>query len=302
VEVRKPAETAPASQLPAFVETTVSDKNPYVHQQVIYTFRLFRQVEAKNFNLDMPVDSSRFLKKEMGDAKRYSRVINGIRYEVHELSVALFPLRPGRVELAPAILELDLLKPPQRGRRGGPFSLFFDDPFFGPGRQAVHKILRTEPQPLTIRPLPKSGQPKDFANLVGQFEIDATLSKQEMEVGDSTTLTVTVSGTGSVKGVTIPLETLEERFKIYPDQPETRHSVKKGRMVEEKTFRFALVPLRQGRPTLPAVSISYFDPEKEDYLTQSTSPRELRVLPSSSEEPLNLVQSAPDSDPSKPTV
>ncbi len=43
-----------------YVESSVSDQTPYLHEQIVYTFKLFRRVNARNFNLSMPYNPSYF--------------------------------------------------------------------------------------------------------------------------------------------------------------------------------------------------------------------------------------------------
>jgi hypothetical protein len=100
-----------------------------------------------------------------------------------------------------------------------------------------------------------------------------------------------VSGTGNVKDVTLAPEGLENRFKVYPDQPESKQSVQGNKIAGEKTFKFALVPLKPGKTSIPPITLSYFDPSENQYVTAQTQPLTLSALPSSTENRLNLVES-----------
>ncbi|GJL78421.1 MAG: hypothetical protein NPINA01_14100 [Nitrospinaceae bacterium] len=284
-------QSAVKSESPAFIETSVSNDSPFVNEQLTYTFKLYRRMEAKNFNLIMAYEDEDFRKEDMGDAKTYSSLINGVQYQIHELSAALYPIHAGQVEIPPATLELDLINRPRNSRHRNPFPGFFDDSFFGSRASSVHKVLRSDPIPVTVRPLPEKGKPRDFSNLVGKLQLSSTLGKDKLQVGDTTTLTLTVTGPGNVKELSLALPEMEDAFKIYPDQPESRTLAKGNELVGEKVFKFALVPLKSGRLTLPSITIPYFDPVSETYQTATTSPRELTVLPGSGTEKLNLAES-----------
>ena len=108
----------------------------------------------------------------------------------------------GLVNIPASAIELDLLYKTQNRNRQDPLSQFFSDPFFSQRTQVQHKILRSQPLVVDVLPLPK-GAPKGFKNLIGEFEISSKIGKRNLEVGDNTTLTVTVSGSGDIKGVTI---------------------------------------------------------------------------------------------------
>jgi oxygen tolerance protein BatD len=289
--VSAPSQNTRKKSSPAFVETSISNKNPFVNEQLIYTFRLYRRVEARNFNLSMSYEDKDFRKEDLGDAKVVSRVINGVQYKVHELSVALFPIHAGNVEIPPATLELDLINRSRNSRRRNPFPGLLDDSFFGARGSSLHKILRSPPLQVNVRPLPEKGKPKNFSNLVGKVTLSATLGKNELEVGDTTTLTVTVKGPGPVKELSLDLPEMDETFKIYPDQPEIRTFSKGKDLIGEKVFKFALVPLKSGKANLPSIFLPYFDPVTEQYQTATTRPVELTVLPSADNENLKITES-----------
>lgn len=275
----------------AFVETSISNENPFVNEQVIYTFKLYRRVEARNFNLAMSYEENDFRKEDLGDAKVVSQVINGMQYKVHELSAALFPIHSGQVQIPPAILELDFINRSRNSRQRNPFPGFFDDSFFGSRGSTIHKILRSDPIQVNVRPLPNNGKPKNFSNLVGKIELSATLGKKKLEVGDTTTLTVKLTGPGHVKELSLVLPKMEDTFKIYPDQPESKTFTQGNDLIGEKVFKFALVPLKSGIVTLPPITLPYFDPATEIYQTAMTPSVALTILPASDSEKMQITES-----------
>ena len=93
VEVQKASNSITNTNKAAFVEASLSSKKAYLGEQLVYTFRLFHRVDAKNLNLRLPFDKSWFSKEELGDPKTYIKVVNGLQYHVQELSIALFPLK-----------------------------------------------------------------------------------------------------------------------------------------------------------------------------------------------------------------
>ena len=289
--VKKSTAPIQTGNRPVFLESTASKKEAYIGEQLIYSFKLFYRVEAKNFDLNMPFGASHFQKEELGKAKSYQSVVNGIQYHVQEVSVALFPIKPGKAEIPPATLEFDIYHRPQNRSNGGPFSQFFNDPFFSQGTRAEHKVLRTKPISIEVLQLPEKGKPEESKNIIGNFNIVSNLGKDDLEVGDTTTLTITVSGNGNLRGVSFPEPDLKKLFKIYPDQPEFNQTVIGNQITGKKVFKFALVPLKPGVVKLPAFTLYYFDPTIKDYRQAQTHPIEVNVRPSSSQETLNLVQS-----------
>lgn len=290
--VKKPSSQDASSNKTAFVETSVSREEAYIGEQLVYSFKLFHRVEAKNLNLSMPFGESYFQKEELGKAKSFLSVINGIQYQVQEISVALFPIKPGKAEIPAATLDLDLIHRTQnRSRGGGAFSQFFNDPFFDRASRAEHKVLRSNPLAVKILPLPEKGRPEGFKNIIGQFNIEASLGKKDLEVGDTTTLTITVSGKGNLRGLLFAEPDLKNLFKVYPDKPEFNQTVTGNQVSGQKIFKFALVPLKAGPVTVPGFSLPYFDTTAKSYKEINTRPIPIIIRPSSAQETLNLVQS-----------
>ena len=286
-----------------YAETIVSKINPFINEQITYTFKLLRRVEATNLNLSMPFDETYFRKENLGKAKRYSQLINGIAYDVDELSMALFPIKTGKAIIPSAMMELDLIYQRESNRRRDPFSRFFNDPFFGRNTKSDHKILTTKPIEIITKSLPNSGKPKGFRNLVGRFAISATLGKNILEMGDTTTLTVIISGTGNLMDTTLENPNIHKSFKIYPDQPVYKQSMHGNQIGGEKTFKFALVPYKAGTHAIPPIELSYLNPEKNAYITTSTKVINLTVIPGVSNENLNLVTpSTPRTDQKKSEI
>ncbi len=237
----------------------------------------------------MPFDETYFRKENLGKAKRYSQLINGIASDVDELSMALFPIKPEKAIIPSSMMELDLIYQRESNRRRDPFSRFFNDPFFGRNTKSDHKILTTKPIEIKIKSLPNSGKPKGFRNLVGRFEISATLGKNILEMDDTTTLTVIISGTGNLMDTTLENPNINKSFKIYPDQSVYKQSMYGSQIGGEKTFKFALVPYKAGTLAIPPIELTYFNPEKNAYITTSTKVINLTVIPGVSNENLNLV-------------
>ena len=284
-EAQKPSNQETTGNKNAFVVTTLSSKKAYVGEQLVYTFRLFHRVDAKNLNLRLPFDKTRFHKEELGEPKTYIKINNGLQYHVQELSLALFPLKKGLHEIPSAMIELDLFHPMKNRSRRDPFSQFF-----GQRTQAEHKVLRSQSLSIEVLPLP-DGAPEGFENIIGQFNISAELGKNDLEVGDTTTLTVTVSGKGNVQDIIFDEPDLKSYFKIYPDKPEFHQTVQNNQIMGKKVFKFALVPLEAGSRTLPKFSLAFFDPGKAQYRVAQTQPISLNIKPSAAKEELNLVQS-----------
>jgi hypothetical protein len=162
------------------------------------------------------------------------------------------------------------------------------DDFFGSGSTDT-KVLRDDANDVELRPPPPP--PKGFSGLVGSFDIEASMSKRHLEVGESATLRLTVSGTGNVQMINEPELAELPSFKVYGDQPE-RSINRSGRsLTGSRSFSKALVPLEPGEWILPSVEIVYFDPVDASFQTDRTEEIALTVIPGEGAEDLHLTES-----------
>ena len=272
-----------------FALAEVSNHQLFVNEQVTLTVRLYRKVEVRNIRLEL--DTSRFRKESLGKPREYERVINRVRYRVHEMSVALFPLRPGRFDFPAATVSLDLVR---REKRRNRFDSFFPDSFFNTVVHTQPRVLRTRPIPMEVLALPE--KPENFSNLVGQFNISSALSRSALETGDTATLTLIVSGSGYARDLVLELPDMGEKLKVYEDRPTYKQQIQNNKIVGQKIFKYALVPLGGGITLLPPIPLVYFDPLKRKYIHVETHSMELEVQPASTKESLEIVR--PETSPS----
>lgn len=270
-----------------FITTTVSTTSPYVSEQVVYTFRLFRCVRIANASLENPSFEG-FLVEPLGKERQYETLINGKTFLVSEIKQALFPTREGILTIDPASVQCDVVTQTKR-RRGFFDDPFFDDSFFGFSRTEP-KVLRADPIVLNVKPLPLEGKTPLFIGLVGNFTIGTTLSKKQLEAGDTTTLTITIKGEGNIRDARSPEFSSPDYFKVYDDKPiltvQNSGDVFGGAL----TIKKALVPLKEGPLNVPSLAFTFFNPERKRYELCKSKPLTLRVLPPRDKEKLHLVE------------
>jgi hypothetical protein len=170
---------------------------------------------------------------------------------------------------------------------------FLGGSFFGRQTQTITKNLRADPILLDIRPLPQAGRPDGFEGLVGSFSVQAEVGQTELRAGDSTTLTVTVTGDGNLRDLLTLYPEEIPGFKVYPDKPSFQLEIRGETLLGTKVFKKALVPLEGGTLEIPSQEVPYFDPETGSYRIARTDPFTLKVEKSGEKEPLHLVTAAP---------
>lgn len=275
------ASAQPRQSRDLFVTATVSDSEPYLGQQTIFTWRFYRRIRVADPRLG-GLEFPGFAVESLGEVRELQATVDGQVYLVSEIKKALFPQEEGRLTIPGPVLTCGV--PVRRpGRRDG----LFDDLF---GRvQTEDHVLHTEPVEVRVRPLP--APPPAFSGLVGRFDVRSEVSKRELQVGESTTFKVTVSGTGNARMIGEPELPELAAFKVYDDKPAGSVETTEAGVRGHKSFSKALVPLTPGELELPALTLTYFDPEAGSYRTATAAPIRLSVSPADGEEELRLTES-----------
>ncbi len=279
-----------------FVTAEVSEDYPYVGEQLVYTFRLYRTRRITEAQFQKP-EFTGFTAEQTGEERSDVTVIEGRRFHTTTLSYVLIPLQPGPKTIQPAILRCGVVQQDPH-RRGGPFDFdsLFGGPFFGRGRVET-RVFETAPIDVTIRPLPQAA-PDDFSGLVGTMDIRAQVEKTDLKTGDATTLTLTIEGAGNLMDAEAPDMDFPEEIKVYGDAPQSEITINREGYVGKKTFGMALVPLTPGTYRLPPAEITYFDTTSETYVTRRTAAFTLTVGEGDAE--ADLTVASPPTDETGP--
>ena len=285
---KEPTTSDQAGDAPIFVRAELSADTGYVGQQLVYTVSVFQAVNMSNARLEEPEFPGMSVEK-LGDQQTFDNVVNGRSFRVTRLSYLITPNRPGEQTIGPATLSCDVYDASRSSSRR---HSLFDDPFFSHSRR-THKTFRSNPLSLTIQALPaRSENAPPFSGLIGRFSIDAKLDKAELATGESTTLTITIAGTGNIQDAPSPPLALGDSCKTYADEPVTQTRVTPSGTVGSRIFSHALVPTEPGELTVPPIALNWFDPASGAYRSMSTPPMGITVTrgtaqarPSSADQP-----------------
>ncbi len=265
-----------------FARMSLSEKQVCLGQQFIARLRIYNAVPVTGRAFQKAPVFEGFAVEQLEENRTYTTTISGRRYEVVEVVYVLTPEKTGTLAAGPATIECQVVR---RDRSAGrsPF-----DAFFNPV-QPVSKLVRAEAAEVTVVPLPKFSGPGRFSGLVGTFDLQVDIDETALTVGGSANLTMTVKGQGNIRDATLPQLALpEEAFKIYQEDPVEEVAVSAAGISGHKRFSAALVPLRQGEYQLGPFSLTYFDVEREQYVTVQSEPLAVTVAPASKESEVNL--------------
>jgi len=241
-----------------FVNAFVDRKNPYVGEQVTYTFELYNRLRIADSQYEPP-STTGFWQTSLPEIQQVMKTIRGKNYTYHTSKTALFPTTSGELTIGPAALTFSVM--------GGFFS-------FGETYR-----LTTDPITVMVKPLPETGKPDDFTGAVGTFSVSAKTDKTKVKAGEVVTVRVTVTGTGNIDLVTGVQTPDLTAFKTY--DPRVMETLSNSGVVVggAKTWEYVLIPRQKGEPTIAAFRLSYFDPADERYHTVSSEPILVTVLP-----------------------
>ena len=231
------------------VEAEVSTTEPYLNAPLTYTFRYL-------YTAVLPTQASPtpqlptfpdFLVEELPPLSPQTQRIRGKTFWVQEQVRRLYPQRTGRIVIEPATLILPV-----------------------PGGR---KTLKTDPLKLTVRPLPEAGKPAQFSGAVGEYQISAYVDRRTIEAGRALTLSVQISGRGSMQTVTAP------KLPAIPGVVVNGPNLVEGAAPTTRTYAYALIPAQSGTLRIPAIAYIYFDPSRAVYATAQTTPIPVSVRP-----------------------
>lgn len=120
---------------------------------------------------------------------------------------------------------------------------------------------------IQIKPLPKKA-PSDFIGAVGNFSITRSIDTNRVKEGDVFKITIHIKGIGNIQNSLEPKLNLPKGMIVYGDPIVTRN-ISYGVNGAEGTisYEFNIQVSGNGKVTIPATSISYFDPVSAQYKT-----------------------------------
>ena len=309
----------------ASLRLDVGQTKPWVGQAVPVTVTaFFRDVEGVTLEGAMQLTSKGVMTSQLArDPRQSTELVDGEQTLVVRWTGTVTPSSAGPLDLSIA-LPIRL-----RYREAAPRAVVQDDPFAGLGddpfgsgfgssiftqmRQRMQQMmdqplgrvreealaLKASVRPLDVRALPVADQPATFSGAVGRFDMAASVSSARAHVSEPITLKIAVEGTGDLDRVDLAGVAGSDDWKAYP--PKVTRVASTARSPERKVFEQVLVPLRGGDVTVPAVSLTAFDPASGRYVTQETAPIGVSVdgtvVPQSQQPSAAATTAAPAPDP-----
>ena len=180
--------------------------------------------------------------------------------------VVLYPQKSGELPIEPFSLELYVQIP--TGRRD-----FFGDPIM----RSATKVVSAGSSVLNVKALPAADRPENFSGAVGSFNFETSANKTTLDANESLQIQVKVSGEGNLKLLKLPELNLPSSLEQYEPEFNDEVTVSAVGMRGAVSQTYTVVPRYVGNYPINTLNFTYFDPEKERYVSLSSAPFSISV-------------------------
>lgn len=270
--------TAKVASDDVLLRMVVSKQSAYKGEAVVATLKLYTRVGVSGLAAPKYPSFNGFWTQELdlGQVAPARETIGGKVYSSQPIrSWLLYPQKAGTLEVEQASFTAAIQVVTQAPSGGS-----FLDNFFGGGAsvQTVERSIASPSVKISVKELPKAGAPIGGTMAVGRFTLQSTLSTQEMTANSAATLRVTLDGVGDFPLVETPEFKLPQSFEQYDTKSEDKLVNSAAGTKGSRTWEFPFIARAEGSFTLPAISMTYFDPATGGYKTLSTPAYTLKVL------------------------
>lgn len=251
----------------------VSKSRPYLNEGVYIVYKLYvdRNVNIRNYRpIDEPsfkdfwsqnidIDRLEFKEGEYG----------GMPYRYVELrKTILYPQKTGELKVEPLTISVSVEVPTNRR-----------DIFGRRQYELVEKTFSAKTRVFDVKPLPEEGKPLDFTGAVGQFDIQLSQSKNQLDANESLSATLKISGNGNLKLFNPPKLKVPNSIEMYEPERLDRVTTNANGMNGYISEKYTLVPQFEGDYSFGGISFSYFDPRAGEYKQLTSGTARIKVNP-----------------------
>ena len=154
------------------------------------------------------------------------------------------------------------------------------DLFFGGGAEIynVKRKLSTGNVTINVKELP-AGAPASFTGAVGSFTMKAILPPTEIQANSAASYNVEIAGTGNLTFLQQPKLELPSSFELYNVRSTESIRTSTAGAKGYRKFEYPFIARAEGEYDIKPIEFTYFSPEKESYITLSSEPLHINILP-----------------------
>lgn len=276
IKITRATELANSHAASPFVQTIDND-HPYVGEQLTYRAEIASSEQLAQAVLS-EIDFDGFWRESYGKLRQVARSVRGQDLRVYTVREALFPTRTGKLVIPPRRMDTAIQVPIKKRMGLGSLNQLWPDLSFFDQFSQEQRRYSAPGLDVEVRQLPPPPSSAQKYIPVGTVTMDSTVSAESANTGDSLTLTITVRGDANLR----PLELIAPQitpgtFRFYAEPAQITTGVEEDRIISEKTWSVALVPLKSGELALPQYQILCFDPKTSHYYTLETPAKTLHI-------------------------
>ena len=238
----------------------ISNIKPYLNQgfSVVYKLYFSPQINVTNVGEIESPEFNNFwssnIKIPRLQIERGSFKGESYNYVIWK-KIVLYPQKSGKLNILPLSLDVSVDVPTNKRD-------FFGNRIY----TQLSKTVTAGKREINVSDLPENA-PENFSGAVGEFEVELTSTKTELNASESLQATLKVTGKGNLKLFSLP--NLEVPSSLEKYDPEYKENVKTNiaGMSGNIANTYTLVPQFKGKYPISPVEFVYFNPKSKSYET-----------------------------------
>jgi len=277
-----------------FMRLVPSKRNVYVGEPIAFDLKLYTRVKISDIGRSFKeADFNSFFKEDLKSNQQIQFQTENYNNEIYNAAVIkrymAIPTKPGKLKINPFELDVEVVQQGSRRSRSP-----FDD-FFGTGYNTTWINVVSEAVYINAKPLP-ANQPEHFNGAVGRYDFAASLKGDDITTNDAVSLKLTVKGAGNLKLVNeIPVDIPPTFEKLEPQIASSISETTAGHS-GSKTFTYTFIPRSAGSFTIPEVHFTYFDVNRNKFITHTAGPYQIKVRKGEGDENLTVISGVSKED------
>ena len=258
---------AVAGSGPATLMVDVEPRDPYVGQPVLLRVRLVQRAQLAEDPQYAPPSTPGFWSEAASQPESYYAAEGNSRVLVTETRTRLYPLASGTQTVGEAVARLALLQPGSN-----------DPALWLSGRVPRQDLMvRSQPVRVHVRALP-AGAPAGFGGAVGVLTARWTCDRSRTARDVPATVELEVRGIGNLSLMHPPALESDD-FEVFAGNTEDSLGAPGQAAAGRRTFRWTVLPRREGSLQIPPPAFQWFDPSAETYKSAGLAPIAIEVGP-----------------------
>jgi BatD DUF11 like domain len=251
-----------------FLRLMVDSESVVVGQRVGCILRFYYQDPSLSLhNVSMP-ELPDFDIKEIGKSENGMAEIDGVSYKYVQWQWDMYPKKPGEFIVPAYNADYDIPSKDNNNFLGGFFTFI--------NSRVDRKRIYSNALTIKVLPLPYSDRP---VHAVGVFDhISADIKPCVAKVGEGMLLTIEIEGIGNLDAIAVPILKMPASLKYY-DSHSAIIAPQHNDELPKKRFEFVVQGMQSGNCEIPEQLFTYFDIERNRYVTLRTSSLALSIMP-----------------------